>query len=192
MKRLTITATAIAASLFAVLATAGMFEWEHETDEGPDVLMMGTGPHAIADAFGGPMLHDPMHLVMLSERLKLTPEQRAQVGRILDAAMPGQRELAFRMADTRRELNAARDADPSDKELRRLADQQGKLTADLLYQQMKLRADLRALLTPEQREIARNLFRGGHAFRHGFTRAIGPGAFFEMPVPPPPPEPSAR
>lgn len=94
---------------------------------------------------------DPVQLVMLSERLDLTVEQRQSIGRIVDETAPKLRDLMFRMQDTRRELDGALEAGVDDAALRKLADTQGRLHADLLYLQMSTRSKLRALLNDEQR-----------------------------------------
>lgn len=94
---------------------------------------------------------DPVQMVMLSERLDLTAGQRQSIGRIVDETAPKLRDLMFRMQDTRKELDAALEAGGDDATLRRLADTQGKLHADLLYLQMSTRGKMRALLNDEQR-----------------------------------------
>jgi len=98
-----------------------------------------------------PMM-DPMHLVMLAERLDLSGEQREALGKIADEATPKMRDLMFRMGDARKELEAALEGKgKDDAALRGLADAQGKLHADLLFLQMSTRQRMRKLLNDEQR-----------------------------------------
>jgi len=95
---------------------------------------------------------DPMHLVMLAERLDLSGEQREALGKIADEATPKMRDLMFRMGDARKELEAALEGKgKDDAALRGLADAQGKLHADLLFLQMSTRQRMRKLLNDEQR-----------------------------------------
>jgi Spy/CpxP family protein refolding chaperone len=111
---------------------------------------------------------DPMRLVLLAERLELTQEQRQALGKIMDDAAPRLRELMFRLQDSRRELDAMLDAaGTDDAALRRFADEQGRLHADLLYLQAGTRAKLRALLNDDQRE---KLEEGGSGLRGPFAR----------------------
>ncbi len=114
---------------------------------------------------------DPGQMVRLAQRLALTPEQRQAYGRIMDEAAPKMRDLLFRMQDTRGELEAALDADDKDETaLRKLADTQGRLHADLLYLQLATRAKLRALLDDAQRAKLED----GEFGRHGpFARLRG-------------------
>ncbi len=115
-----------------------------------------TAPHhgafLVNAPFDGAFSMDPMHLVMLSEQLDLTKQQRETMGKIVDEAMPKMRDLMFRMGDAREELEAASAGESKDEaELRALADNQGKLHADLLFLQLSTKQRMRAVLTEEQR-----------------------------------------
>lgn len=111
---------------------------------------------------------DPMQLVLLAQRLELSAEQRQGFGRIMDEAAPKLRDLMFRLQDNRKELDTALEGTGSDDAaLRKLADTQGRLHADLLYLQLSTRTKLRALLNDDQRE---QLEDGGLGFRAPFAR----------------------
>jgi len=117
--------------------------------------------HPFPDAM--PMM-DPMHLVMLAERLDLSKEQREALGKIADETTPKMRDLMFRMGDARKELDAALEGQDRDEAaLRGLADAQGKLHADLLFLQLSTRQRMRKLLNDEQRAQ----LDGGMFGRHG-------------------------
>ena len=120
---------------------------------GPAFPVPHHGAFVVNQPFTGamPML-DPMHLVMLAERLDLSGEQREALGRIADEATPKIRDLMFRMGDARKELDVALEGQgKDDAALRALADAQGKLHADLLFLQMSTRQRMRKLLNDEQR-----------------------------------------
>jgi Spy/CpxP family protein refolding chaperone len=125
----------------------------------PHGMAMGqvfAAPHHDAffmnDAFSGAMPTDPMHQVMLAERLELSREQREALGKIVDEATPKMRDLMFRMSDARKDLDSALEGQGrDDAALRTLADAQGKLHADLLFLQLSTKQRIRKLLTDEQR-----------------------------------------
>ena len=101
---------------------------------------------------GGVMMVDPMHLLMLAERLELDTAQREAIGRVMDETAPRMRELLFRAADSRKALQALMEQDEvPEKSIRELADRQGRLHADLLFTGLKARTRIRALLSEEQR-----------------------------------------
>ncbi|MBI2970503.1 MAG: Spy/CpxP family protein refolding chaperone [Gammaproteobacteria bacterium] len=120
-------------------------------------------PHAFCRArtrAGG-----PFHLMMLVDVLDLDKEQRKRVGVVMDAVMPKMREVLFSLSDSRKALEEVFEGQVSDdKQLRKLADEQGRLMAEMLYLHMKARADLRAVLTEEQLEQLEG-FRAGHGAR---------------------------
>ena len=100
----------------------------------------------------GMMGGEPFPLVLMAERLDLDQKQREQAGRIMDETMPKMRDLMFRMIDTHKALEAFAESGNTDaKALRKLADEQGKIVADMTYLRMKARADFRALLTDDQK-----------------------------------------
>lgn len=137
----------------------------------PALLTLASGPGLAQDLFefesmpphevkfaaglfpGDALPADPMHVVMLARRLDLKPDQRQAFGRIVDQAAPKLRDLMFRMQDTRKELDSAMEVGVKDEAtLRKLADEQGRLHADLLFLQLSTRQKLHALLDEEQRE----------------------------------------
>jgi Spy/CpxP family protein refolding chaperone len=94
----------------------------------------------------------PFNLIMLAEQLELTKEQRDRAGKILDETMPKLRALMFRMIDARKAGRELKSAEASDSDLRKHAEEQGEIVTELTYLGLKARADLRALLTEDQRK----------------------------------------
>jgi Spy/CpxP family protein refolding chaperone len=119
----------------------------------------------------------PFNLIVLAEQLELTPEQRDKAGKILDETTPKVRALMFRMMDARKAGNALKSGTAGDKDIRRHADEQGEIVAELTYLGLKARADLRALLTEEQRKKLDSFTEGRGPFfiqRFGHMGAFDP------------------
>ena len=159
-----------------VLVTAGVFlnawsdPWHRGagpwSDAGCDYhrqhMMGGMGPmfmqHGMMSRGMGSMfmehgmLGGDMDLVMMAEKLNLTTEQRDKIGKVMDTAHTQMRDLMFKMVDTHKEVRSLNRSTgkTDDAKLRQLADQQGKLVADMMYLSWKSRADMRAVLTPDQ------------------------------------------
>lgn len=89
----------------------------------------------------------------LAARLDLNAEQREQVRAIIDKAQPETLALREKLNDNRQQLQTlARDGDARESEVRKLAEAQGKLMADMIVQRTKVHSAINAVLTPEQRE----------------------------------------
>ena len=98
-----------------------------------------------------PMAGDPMHLVGLAEELDLSPDQRKQMGAIMDSTMPKLRDLMFRMADARKAMHEYKEADKKDEAaLRKITDEHGKVMAEMMFLTMKMHQDMHAVLNEEQ------------------------------------------
>lgn len=89
----------------------------------------------------------------LAFRLNLSAEQREQVRAILDRAEPQTAALREQLNDNRQQLQALmRQGGASESEIRKLAEAQGRLKADLMVNRAQVRSAISAVLTPEQRE----------------------------------------
>lgn len=89
----------------------------------------------------------------LAARLDLSAEQREQVRAIIDKAQPETLALREKLNDNRQQLQTlARDGDAKESEIRKLAETQGKLMADMIVQRAKVHNAINTVLTPEQRE----------------------------------------
>jgi Spy/CpxP family protein refolding chaperone len=95
--------------------------------------------------------HDRLEPMM--EGLDLTAEQRAQVAAIVDQAKPALNDLQDRMGENRKQLQALTQADAADEAaIRALADEAGKLKAEMIVQRSRMQIEINKVLTPEQRE----------------------------------------
>ena len=101
--------------------------------------------------FGHDRKGDDMDIMRMAERLGLTQDQRDRIGKIIDETRPKLRKNGFDMMDNRKELHALMKEDKlDDRKLRSLTRKQGELMADMMYMRMKMRADVRSVLTDEQ------------------------------------------
>jgi len=122
--------------------------------------------------FGHGHMRD-MDIMRMAERLGLSQDQRDKIGKIIDEARPKMRKNGFDMMDNHKELHALMQEDKmDDKKLRSLTRRQGDLMADMMYQQMKMRSDIRAVLTDEQREKMKE--RKGKFFRRSMQGDMPP------------------
>jgi Spy/CpxP family protein refolding chaperone len=125
---------------------------------------MGAGPQGMG--FGGPGMGYGPHrmdpearIERMADMLDLTKEQRDKVRAIVDKSRPQTRELRDKMADNRNQLRTlAQQGSPKEADVRKLADTQGKLMADMIVQRTKVRTEIHAVLTPEQREKLQQRF----------------------------------
>lgn len=122
----------------------------------------GGGEHCAHDhgmSYGRHGMDSEMRIDRMAEYLGLSTEQRNQVRAIVDKARPQSRNLRDKLMDNHQQLRALMQQDnPKDSDVRRLADAQGKLIADQIVQRTKMQSEIRAVLTPEQREKLQQRF----------------------------------
>ncbi len=108
----------------------------------------------------GPQRFDPeVRIERMAEALDLTTEQRDKVRAIVDKLRPQVRELRDKLTDNRKQLRAlAQQGNAKEADVRKLADAQGKLVADMIVQRTKVHNEIHAVLTPEQREKLQQRF----------------------------------
>jgi len=105
------------------------------------------------------------------ERVNLSDEQRAQVRAVIDAARPGFRKVADSLRAHRKEMRGVMRSDAYDEgAVRRVADRQGELVAEMIVLRSKVKSQVAAVLTEEQRQELR---KGSGRQHHG---PKGPGA----------------
>jgi Spy/CpxP family protein refolding chaperone len=92
--------------------------------------------------------------------LDLSSDQIAALRAIEDKYRPGMRSAVDRLRDSRRALVQVDPADTG--KLRAIADARGKAIADMTVMRVQMRADVRAVLTEEQRQRMHEMFRRGH------------------------------
>lgn len=99
----------------------------------------------------------------LADRVDLTPAQVTALRNIEDKFRPQWRDVRDRMQESRRALASA---DPADEAgVRRIADARGKAIADMIVLRTQMRAQVRNVLTEEQRNRLREMVR--HHRMHG-------------------------
>jgi Spy/CpxP family protein refolding chaperone len=110
--------------------------------------------------FGHRGMDADSYIDRMAQRLDLTTEQRDKVRALVDKARPQTRALRDKMSENRKQLHAlAVQGTAKESEVRKLADSQGKLIADMIVQRSKLRSEISAVLTPEQREQLQQRFK---------------------------------
>jgi Spy/CpxP family protein refolding chaperone len=121
-----------------------------------DVEGCGRGQHAM-----GSGRHHGDHesrMERMADVLGLTKEQRDAVRAIVDKSRPQKRALRDTLRENRRQLRALMQAGtPSESEVRKIADAQGRVMADMIVLRTKTRAEINAVLTQEQREKIQNM-----------------------------------
>jgi len=135
-------ASVIAVSTLGFLATGAVSARPYGgCDGGRHAAFQPHGMHG-----GGSMRH-------LINRLDLTEEQRDQIFAIKHAQRPAIREKMKELRKGREALQEAAMAEPYDAQaVRKLADQQARLRAELIVMRNAAQNKIYALLTPEQRE----------------------------------------
>ncbi len=157
----------LAATTAAMMCTAAGTDAFAQDTEGHDGNRHrhGAGHRMNNDAFGDPS----RMLEMMTRHLDLDDTQSQKISNILDAAKPEINALRERAQATR---EAMHELDVSDSaygsNLQNLSTEIGALTAEATLLHGRVRADIFAELTPEQRELAadsRNRM-GGRFGRH--------------------------
>jgi protein CpxP len=146
--------------------------------------MMGPGGPGMRGGPGGP---GGMAGLPLRE-LDLTDAQREQVKAVIESHRDDQKAIGDRMMTVRKALHDAIAADTFDEAaIRAAAAQVGAVDADAAVLQARIRAEITALLTPEQVKKAKEL-------RLEMENRVkdGRGRGMHRPQPMPPPEPRAE
>jgi len=113
----------------------------------------GMGPGGYGMGYGRHGFDSEARIDRMAAMLDLTKEQREKVRAIVDKSTPKTRELRDKLADNRTQLRTLVQQDKAkDADVRKLADEQGKLVAEMIVQRTKVKNEIHAVLTPEQRE----------------------------------------
>jgi Spy/CpxP family protein refolding chaperone len=100
------------------------------------------------DVYGGEKFLDRM-----TDRLKLTTEQRSSVQAVLQNSQPQRVNLKDKMQANRKALKElARSGKSDSSQIETLARERGQLVADMIVQRSKVRGEIREILTDAQRE----------------------------------------
>lgn len=89
----------------------------------------------------------------MADRLELSTEQRDKVRAIADKSRPALRTVHDKMRDNRQAMRVLMQQEkPTEAEVRKLADVRGKLVAEMTVLRARMKSDIHAVLTPEQRD----------------------------------------
>lgn len=110
----------------------------------------------------------------MADSLGLTADQRQQVQQIHAQARPQFEEIGKRMQANRRAMH---DLDPSaadyDAQVAKLAHEKGQLVEQMVIQRSHVRAQLHAVLTPEQQAKAKQLWQQRHQRKGDWHKGKG-------------------
>lgn len=131
----------------------------------------GPGGHQGPGGHGMGMLQGLLHRV--GDHIDLSDDQRAQIETIVSEQGPAIREIGRQMAEARQQFMHGSATGAYDAEAAQtFAETQAPLYVDMVVRTAKLRADVWAVLTPEQQQELEEL-RGLFGPRH---RGRGPGS----------------
>jgi len=130
----------------------------------------GHGPPPMG--FGRHHGDSDLRIDRMAETLGLTKEQRDAMRAIVDKARPQTRELRDKLSENRKQLHALmQQGSPKETDVRKLADAQGRATADMIVLRTKVQTEIRGVLTEQQREKLQQLrkshSRPGPSEQHG-------------------------
>lgn len=92
---------------------------------------------------------------MMLRGLDLTDEQKTQVKTIMQSSRESSKSLREQMKANRQKLQTLSDSGNFDQaQVQALADEQGKLTAQMIVEKEKVKSQISAILTPEQKAKA--------------------------------------
>jgi len=134
------------------------------------VLMLGTTMPASAmpDAHGG----GPQHMQRMADQLNLMQAQRQQFKQIHRHSRAKMMQLKDAEQDDVEALHALNPGSATySKETKRLAHDLGQIREQKIIQHSRIRAKIYAILTPEQREKAKEMH-GRHMTRHARPGAM--------------------
>ena len=104
-------------------------------------------------------MQDEKHVAVMARVLKLSGAQENRMRRLFKTGHGEMESLMKEIAENRKLLRQKSEAaDFNEGEVKALAEKQGLLMARMMVVPARMRRDLRALLTPEQREIEERVF----------------------------------
>lgn len=145
----------------AIALTFPATAWTHDEVTGP---ANGSGEHGQATPIHRAVAAEPASWPRhagagrMARQIGLGPEQQASIRALVERARPASRALREEIRDNRLELMATPTDGPDyDAVVQRVAESNGRLTSELIRHHAQLRAEVQALMTPEQREQARTI-----------------------------------
>jgi len=148
-------------SVLALLLITGIAQ-AHPGGEGP------RGRHGMMGDFGGSIERMVEHLSRAAEKLDLSDEQLDQIFAVADASRGELRDLMMQMHDNKKALRETARLEQYDAAaIAELAATQGDLTARMIVLRTRMRAEIMAIFSPEQRSKMEELkeHRRGHRGR---------------------------
>lgn len=140
-----------------------------------DAAPCGAAAAARSDAMP-PMARHFMHT--MADRLELSVEQRDAIRDLMERERPQMQALREEQFTNRQRLiDTPTDAPDYDSVVQEIAEANGRLTAEQIRRRGQLRAEIHALLTPDQRARAREV-RGGLRPQMQQRRFHGPDYLF--------------
>ena len=140
-------------SMLALVLIAGMAQ-ARPGGEGP------RGMPGMSGGNGGGVERMVQHLWRAADELGITDQQMDQIFAVVDASRNDIRNAMSGVHDNRQALRDAVHADPYDANaVAALAAAHGQLAAEMIILNSQVRADVRAILTPDQRNMI-DQFRG--------------------------------
>lgn len=117
------------------------------------ILMISAPASAQNESHHGPGLFaSSFQTAHIAQRLDLSEEQRQQFREILSQTRPEADDLADAILANRRALRELqKGTEMSDSEIREIADRRGQLVSRMIVLKVRVRSQIDALLTPEQR-----------------------------------------
>jgi periplasmic protein CpxP/Spy len=107
---------------------------------------------------GGPPLFGPPPIERMAHDLNLTDEQLTQVKAIFDAQRTVVEPLMKQMGEYRKQLDTATaNGQFNEEQVRAIAQQQAQTAAQLTVENERTKAKVYNILTPEQRELAKQM-----------------------------------
>lgn len=143
--------------------------------------VIGTGAAIIFAQKGGKASRGGHPFERIAAKLGLSDEQKTQAKSVLEGAKERIKPIAEQLRANRAEVEKlGTDGEFNEAEVNRLATAQTELMRQMFVEREKTKAELFAILTPEQRAEAISLregFRNGlrERFRSRFGRGEGPG-----------------
>jgi len=137
-----------------VVATLTGGAWSVQAGPGPD----DDGPalHEVGGEHG--KMDSERHVARLAKKLKLTDAQEEQVQAFLKGEKERVAPLREKLRENRKQLRQAAEADTFDEAaVKTLATNQANLQAELIVSHLRVQSQIHAILTPEQRELAKKL-----------------------------------
>lgn len=116
---------------------------------------------------GGKLFASSFQIAYIARHLDMTEEQKAQLRAVLDTARPEADRLADAMVSNRHAMKAFRESETfSEAEIRAIADQQGKLVADMMVLHAQVHSQISKILTPEQLDRFEKMHKRHRGKRH--------------------------